>query len=414
MVHQKAVDNMKAKTIRALQDCTIKDRWPVFDSYTLNVEKLAEEAVKHKKNWLTSSNVYSIFLSEVTSAVRINIVDDQEFEGKLTDLLSGDIVSSLAETIVTVILSVPRDYVFYFPLPYVHLQLNENLQLGEGVFLGMFGPDQHIPGGEKKGILGAFGTHLERNKLYLCVEENGFTSGDIDDIAFNHALSKFKILIHLLVAQGTLSERTISPVIYGLGGTSHYVPNLVSTILDSAKPDKIHATTLLPIGVSRHTDKLCLNEENRIYSKAKTEGQVETYVQSMSNHAVLLLKHGGEDSVPIRSAIEWAYEASTTDNDTIAFIQVCIGLEAILGDDASIDSISATLADRCAYLIGNDIQGRRTIREKFRELYKRRSKIAHGRAIKLQPDEWGYLNWGKHVLDLLILTEMKHLNLGKT
>lgn len=413
MVHHKAVDNMKAKTLRALQDCTVKDRWPVFASYTQNVAKLAEEAVKHKKEWLTSSNVYSIFASEVSSAIRPNLADGQEFEGQLTDLLDGDIVSSLAERIVEIILSVPRAYVFYFPLPYVHLQVNESLQIGEGIFLQMFGPEQHIPGGEKNGLLGAFGTHLERNKLYLCIEEKGFTSGDIDDIVFNHALSKFKILTHLLIIRGTLSERSISPVVYGLGGTSHYVPNLVSTIFDTERPDEIHATTLLPIGVSRHADKLCLNEENKSYLKAKAEEQVGAYIQSMSSHPALLLKHSGEDSVPIRSAIEWAYEASTTDNDTIAFIQVCIGLEAILGDDTSTESISATLADRCAYLLGNDIQGRKTIRENFRELYKRRSKIAHGRTIRLKPDESGYLNWGKNVLNYLILKEMKHLNLTR-
>ncbi len=407
---------MKAKTICALQVCTVKERWPVFSSYTENVSMLADEAVKHKKEWLTQSNVYSIFLSEVTSTLRVRFPDDNALEGKLEDILEGDAVTSLADKIVAIIASIPRSYIFNFPLPNVQIPIEGRLQLGEGVFLRSIGKGEVIPGGERKGLLGIFGAHLDRNKVYLCIEDSGFTSGDIDDIVFSHALSKFKILTYLLRIRGVFAERNAPPILYGLGGESHYVPNLFSTVFDSERESEVHASTLLPIGISRQTDKLYLNENNGDYQKANTEGYeaVKKYVQSVSRHPMHLLKHEGIDSVPVRSAIEWAYEASTTDNDTIAFIQVCIGLEAILGEDIGDESITSTLADRCAYLLGDDMQGRRTIRESFKEVYRRRSKLAHGRAIRLQPDELRYFKWAKSVLDLLISKEMKHLNLGKT
>lgn len=416
MIHPKALEHMKAKTLSALQGCDVKERWPVFASYTENVSKLADEAVKHKKEWLTSSNVYSIFLSEITSALSTRFPDDNTVAGKLIDILGSDTIASLADKIVIIITSVPRSYVFYFPLPNVQIPIKGRLQLGEGIFLRSFGEGEEIPGGERKGLLGAFSAYLDRHRVYLCIEGTGFTSGDIDDIAFGRALSQFKILTHLLLTRGVFAERTVSPIVYGLGGRSHYVPNLVSTVFDSEMQSEVHATTLLPIGISRHTDKLCLNEDNRDYQKAKEAGHeaVATFMQAVTRHPSLLLKHQGAGSVPIRSAIEWAYEASTTDNDTIAFIQVCIGLEAILGDDIGNETISAILADRCAYLLGDDMQGRRTIRENFREVYKRRSKLAHGRAIRLQADEWGYFKWAKNVLNYLIMKEMKHLNLGKT
>lgn len=415
MTHPKAFENMKAKTLSALQHCTVKERWPVFSSYTEHVSKLANEAVKQRKEWLTSSNVYSIFLSEVTSALATRFPEDADLEGSLPDLLGENSIAPLAEKIVSIILSVPRAYTFYFPLPNVEISIEGQLQLGEGISLRKFGENEDIPGGAAGGLLG-FGKYLARNKFYLCVDEVGFTSGDNDDIAFSHALSKFKVMTHLLLLRGTFSERTISPILlYGLGGRSHYVPNLVATVFDTERANEVHATALLPIGISRQTDRLCLNTENKTFQKAESLGHdaVAVYLQAMSNQAVLLLNHKGPGSVPIRSAIEWAYEASTTDNDTIAFLQVCIGLEAILGDETTSESISATLADRCAYLLGNDIQGRQTIRENFKELYKRRSKLAHGRAIRLEPDEWGYFNWGKSILNHLIMKEMKHLNLGK-
>lgn len=415
MTHPKALENMKAKTLSALQGCTVKERWPVFSSYTAYVSKLADEAIKQRKEWLTSSNVYSIFLSEVTAALAARFPEEAGLEGNLADLLGADGIATLADRICSIVLSVPRSYVFRFPLPNVEIPIDGQLQLGEGISLRTFEENEEIPSGEGGGLLG-FGKYLARNKFYLCIEEIGFTSGDNDDIAFSHALSKFKIMTHLLLLRGTFSERTISPILlYGLGGRRHYVPNLVSTIFDTEKPNEVHATALLPIGISRQTDKLCLNKENKTFQKAESLGHegLAVYLQSMSNQPVLLLSHKGPDSVPIQSAIEWAYEASTTDNDTIAFLQVCIGLEAILGDETASESISATLADRCAYLLGNDIQGRRTIRENFRELYKRRSKLAHGRAIRLEPEEWKYFNWGKSILNHLIMKEIKHLNLGK-
>ncbi|MGZ5858711.1 MAG: hypothetical protein ACXWJK_15880 [Burkholderiaceae bacterium] len=417
-MHPKALENMKAKVISALQGCTVKERWPVFDSYWANVSHLSEEVLKHKKEWLTSSNVYSIFHTEVASALKAKHHEDRSIEGALTDVLDNDSISALAERIIAIISSVPRKYIFYFPMPNVQLGDIRTLSLGHGIALRVFGKGEDVPGGVRVGgILGMVGMHLDMEKVYLCIEESGFTSGDTDDVAFSGALSKFKILTHLLLESGVFAERTISPIMYGLSGVGgHYVPNLIATVFDMERPNEIHATALLPIGIGRRTDKLCLNEESKAIQKAKSDGKeaFEKCFLSMLNHPVLLLSHEGVDSVPIRSAIEWAYEAASTENDTIAFIQVCIGIEAILGDETTSESITSKLADRCAYLLGNDISGRRTIRGRFLDLYRCRSKLAHGRAIRLKNDERVHLNWGKDVLNYLIKKEMKHLNLGKT
>ena len=76
--------------------------------------------------------------------------------------------------------------------------------------------------------------------------------------------------------------------------------------------------------------------------------------------------------------------------------------------------MTKTLADRCAYLVGSDIKGRRTIRENFRALYSVRSKIVHGCVGALAADEERYLDWGKSILEYSIFKEIKHLALEKT
>ena len=73
--------------------------------------------------------------------------------------------------------------------------------------------------------------------------------------------------------------------------------------------------------------------------------------------------------------------ADTAENSTVAFLQRCIGLEAILGDDENVRTIPLTdrLADRYAYLMGRTPSERSGLRGQFREVYGHRSDVIHSR-----------------------------------
>lgn len=120
-----------------------------------------------------------------------------------------------------------------------------------------------------------------------------------------------------------------------------------------------------------------------------------------------------KDAQFVKSAIEWAFDSAIEDNETVSFLQMCIGLEAILGEETGRESLTETLADRCAYLLATDIEGRKKIRYNFRELYRLRSKLVHGRAMRINDSEKGFLEWGKRVLNCVIIKEMKDLNLSE-
>ena len=121
------------------------------------------------------------------------------------------------------------------------------------------------------------------------------------------------------------------------------------------------------------------------------------------------------DTLPIKTAIEWAFDSEINENDTVSFLQICLGLEAILGYelDHKEQPLSKTLADRCAYLIGMNIQERKRIKDDFKKLYDLRSKLVHGRAVRLHDNEKVYLNWGKEILNRVILKEMEYLKLDE-
>jgi len=57
------------------------------------------------------------------------------------------------------------------------------------------------------------------------------------------------------------------------------------------------------------------------------------------------------------------------------------------------------------------VKGRSTIRERFRELYKIRSKLVHGGRTVLEAEQGFHLHWGRGVLEYAIFKEIKHLRL---
>ena len=103
-----------------------------------------------------------------------------------------------------------------------------------------------------------------------------------------------------------------------------------------------------------------------------------------------------------------AFDSHANDNDTLAFIQACIGIEAVIGDDTK-DNITATLADRCAYLLGDSISARKKIREKFEKLYDIRSKVVHGRKACLDDEQRHFLDYAQIMLKRVIGKEISFI-----
>lgn len=125
----------------------------------------------------------------------------------------------------------------------------------------------------------------------------------------------------------------------------------------------------------------------------------------------LLMMSNEPEAARVKSAMEWCFDSYATENTTLSFLQTCFGLEALFGEESGSENLTKTLADRCAYLTGTNIKGRKTIRDNFKSLYEIRSKIVHGSATSLGSNETHYLSWGRNVLEVSILKEVKHLDL---
>lgn len=76
------------------------------------------------------------------------------------------------------------------------------------------------------------------------------------------------------------------------------------------------------------------------------------------------------------------------------------------------ENLTNTLADRCAYLLGDSIPKRRNIRENFKKLYDVRSKLVHGRKASLDDEQSKFLGFAQSVLNSVIWKEISFIGEG--
>ncbi len=115
--------------------------------------------------------------------------------------------------------------------------------------------------------------------------------------------------------------------------------------------------------------------------------------QFSSSQGFLSTPRDEPNNVRIKAAIEWWVDGMTNENQTISFLQFCIGLEALLGESSdnlgrnSDRGVTERLSDRYAYLLGNTQSERESLRKEFRTVYIRRGQIVHQRETHLRRSE---------------------------
>ncbi len=183
-----------------------------------------------------------------------------------------------------------------------------------------------------------------------------------------------------------------------------------SYLVSEDKNTKHIVSTELPLEVSKLLDSLDIVWEDGETKEAYPIEEVNRQIASLLKLPALLMECKEDEAINIISAIEWCFNSYTSENTTMSFLQICIALEALLGGDTSELPLTKTLADRCAYLISNDIRRRTDIKKDFMNLYEVRSKLVHG-VITPESNHKEYLRKGRYMLEFAIIQEIKNLNL---
>jgi hypothetical protein len=331
--------------------------------------------------------------------------------------------------------SLPRTYVFYLPLrglssigatevtiapdvavidttgrkeidgvPVLDPQLSET-QTSMALPIG----DLVATGGEEKAVLGG-------NSRYLRIRSNGYcTTTDLKQTASARAFSTAKQFLVFSLADGVLKD-----------GYQSGRPPLFAQILEVGE-DRLQGQIELPVSVIRQIDRYVWNENaiaesptNALFGlgllgmarglsiadkdqTSERAARVERIQKRLERTAkVLAAAQDSEDAMALRAAAEWYFDSNAEENQTISFMQMCIGFEALFGTQREGESVRQTLADRLSFVTGKGRPARRDIAKKFGQLYQVRSTIVHGRTSRLSERDREFLRWGQvHLLEAI-------------
>ncbi len=321
--------------------------------------------------------------------------------GKLSQLVPTDKFKQIENDVTSFILSIPKKYSFF-------LKLSNNQPLGEPIH---------------------FADNIYIKKLQT-----------LDPIInLKYLLPKYKLISNFIdrpMKEGLdfykiykRNEHILVVDLYGYWD-GHSAKNIEETFLEILKSNLILAKAVGILEI-KHIVNLD-SEKNRIYILDGTENDNEVEAINLDNESQNLIEsfsiHSNfkpnlyekelislnrlnnspdeENIKPILASAQWAFDSLASNNETVAFIQMCIGLESILGDEKSRGGLTYTLADRCAYILGKSVSERRKYRDNFEKIYKCRCKIVHGRKIKLADKEREYLVLGREYLDKILHHEL--------
>lgn len=344
------------------------------------------------------------------------------YEGLVKDAPDGNtIITNFQNQLVAYLESLPRTYHAYFPLvgmPTMLVpehKLTDDATIIDTSFHSDFETDLiELHPNQPTGVQTRKKPKLFVDQRYLRICVSGYADDSPTSSAAIQALAQLKHFIFLGLSSRLFREAPVWPTIRTIDSVT--APPAVirheSMEEDEARvlllPEEFYLYLLridVRIGrLTRHDPTG--NSFKERYPRATTPREIAEAIKEGLTYLVefMAVPRNDPDAVRIKAAIEWWIDASASQNETISFLQFCIGFEALLGDsDNSERGITERLADRFAYLLGNTQSERTQLKLKFKEVYKRRGNIVHQRAPHLTVNDSN----AHHEAQLMLLESVK-------
>lgn len=410
LLHPKAKTVLIEKLVSDFTKCRLQNGSLVFEGMPPQWGlEFAKEAKKQRDPYLDLGSAWSILINHVRETFD-DLPLKERPSGDLAEIIGEKGKMALAERIVDFVESVPRSYTFYLRLFHHEIDKGLNCPLGKDLELvnvneghpllkveKTWTDSEFIAAVKRKKHPDSAGAFVRGNQL-LKIQSKGYAETGLNRSAAVVAVSRLKQVIYLGTLLGIFEEVSKFSPWGGKLSAELYVCD------DNSKKNRADKISL-PSELAEYLAGIRIGKgfaKDILYAKV-----------AMPLWRLFDLDEDEEDRAPISTAAEWAFDSAASGNQTVSFIQLCIALEAVLGDSKTKDGVTRALADRCAYLLGKTTRERNVIREKFEALYELRSYIVHGRKVRLAHDELDLLNWGRKVLDMILYRELLNVEFSR-
>jgi Apea-like HEPN len=310
----------------------------------------------------------------------------------------------ICEEVLTTLKALPITYIAYVRLPNLRLDADARYELASGVWLlrseDMAEPEMRVADEGQGGLsaLGAMARYRELEPVYLACRIEGYCSSDSGSSAASNALSKMKQVLYLAEVTGILGFTQFMRD-HSNASAHMFVQKEVSR--------RFERELALPILAKDANLSLAFTEFTETILAAPNDSGGRTDKDARLQKAFEVASfclNNPQDHTDILTAAEWALDSHAEKNETLSYLYAAISLEAIL--DAPDKDITSVLGDRLAYLIGRSRSDRKDIQDKFKQFYKHRSKIVHGKKARLAPEDLRLLAWAKDSIRSAISREL--------
>lgn len=338
-------------------------------------------------------------------------------------------MEAFEDDITSYLESLPRPYHVYFPLVSLPRLNNAEVELSDGIAVvdtsSDLGQDSRALSTANDLLVAAVAGHtlpqLKEDTRYLRFTLQGYADASPESSTVAPAIAQLKHFLFLGVTQGLLDEL---PIWHNFAlGRERLPPPAVVRHVDPgvneayvlSLPEEFYRYLLRVIV---RIDRLCIYDTASaatIFGGApRTPNSPEEVAESLCRGLKTIvpfvsLPSGNRDAMRIKAAIEWWVDANASQNQTISFLQLCIGFEALLGGDVQEAGVTTRLADRFAYLLGETESQRQSLRGRFRGVYQRRGNIVHQREVHLRGNDNGAREEARDMLKKAILHEIRQL-----
>jgi hypothetical protein len=175
------------------------------------------------------------------------------------------------------------------------------------------------------------------------------------------------------------------------------------------------ATILLPNGLSQCFGGLALHIGTLVRPRGEKILRLSVMFENLRDaieplKSLLTLAQKDES---ITTAIEWYEDSHFAENETVAFLEACIGFEALLQDpDRRLDDMTSRLCDRLAFSLGTSRGERKTIATEYRTILELRGQLVHSRQARIHDAQRKHLDSARSLLKRLIDSELKLVSVG--
>lgn len=361
------------------------------------------------KDCLRDLDCYHIAYRWLYAAVDI----PKEANGLLKNCLPPEKLTAMHEELIAELLSYPRNYSVCFELPALKGTEQQEVQIIPGAKLVCAVPGEQFPDAlfPAKGLGSAinglgYRATVREGTSYLVIEASGFADRSTNSSAGSSALSRFKQIVQLCEVHGFGFEKRFR------GGLLRRT-EADAIAIDRSPGRSRHLSIDIPQEMRERMASLTVKQAPvttggllALAMETQLQGVSDTLVNGFARFRPLFeAPEANQDAQRLWAGLEWAFDSRIAGNETQAFLQACIGIEAVLGDDDVERGLTEKLADRCAYLLGRSIAQRREICSSFKEIYRVRSHLVHGRRKRLDPSQRALLDKVKRLLSQILKAE---------